>query len=163
MKLRPALLTFAACAFFATAPAYAASPVFEYSQAGDLDLDCHQISREISAMELLISQAKDIQDTTHMTTTGVTVAKTVGSYLVGTMAGGIGILAAGYLVNEAADDKAEDALALEDAAEQRRSFMAGIYNARGCNGPLDLAAIAPASGDEKATNYTSPRKRRYND
>ena len=127
-------------------------------QAGDLKLSCHEISQEISILEDLIVYAKEIQNDTELTNTGIAVGKAVGSYLVGSLAGGIGILAAGYLVSEATDDKAENAEALEDAAEKRRSFMAGIYNAKGCMGPLELTAIEPAAGADKEP-LLQPRRR----
>ena len=37
---------------------------------------------------------------------------------------------------------------VEDLAEQRRSFMVGVYNARSCFGPLELATLEPAAGEE---------------
>lgn len=136
---------------------------FEVARIGDLDMDCYQISREISAMELLVAQAVEEQESTKMTSTSVAVAKTVGSYLVGTLAGGLGILAAGYIVSEATDDREENAIALQNGAEQRRSFMAGIYNARGCNGPLALAAIQPAAGEEQDDTPQFRPRFQYND
>ena len=135
---------------------------FQISQAGDLEMNCHEISQEVIAMEAIIAEAKVMENSTNVTETGVTVAKTVGSYLVGSLAGGLGILAAGYIVNEATDDREETAIALQDTAAQRRSFMQGIYNARGCMGPLELASIAPAAGDEDEKTEQKPRVPRYN-
>ena len=142
------------------------SPGFQVSQIGDLEKTCSEISQEVSDMELLINHTQKTLDDSEMTNHGVTVAKTVGSYLVGSLAGGIGIIAAGYIVSEAADDRFENAAAVQDVAEQRRSFMAGIYNTRGCMGPLEkkLADIETPAGDEDAdTPEPKQREPRYND
>ncbi len=163
--MRAALTAIACFAMISFTPACARAadfPVFEVSQLGDLEKNCHEISHEITAMEDLILDAEQTRQSSAITGAGVSVAKTVGSYFVGTLAGGLGILAAGYLVSEATDDRAENAMALQDNAEKRRSFMEGIYNARGCMGPLEaLARIEPASGDADAE--PKPRVRRYND
>ncbi len=108
-------------------------------------------------MNDMIAAAQDIQDSSRMTGTGIGVAKTVGSYLVGSLGGALGILAAGYIVGEATDNSGEDAAALQDKAEKRRSFILGIYNARGCQGPVKLAEIEPAAGTSVPV---SPRPRR---
>lgn len=162
------LVAIACAALLASAPACARAadfPPFQVSQLGDLEKSCHELSLEVSAMEDLIAQATQAQDASQITSTGVTVAKTVGSYLVGTLAGGLGVLAAGYIVSEATDDRFENAAAVQDLAAQRRSFMAGIYNARGCKGPLEkLADIEPAAGDDGETAVEPTlRKPRYND
>lgn len=167
MKYTLAVIACFALAFL-PARAYATdfTPGFQVSQSGDLEKSCHEISQEVSDMELLISHTQNTLDGSEMTNHGVTVAKTVGSYLVGSLAGGIGIIAAGYIVSEAADDRFEEAAAVQDVAEQRRSFMAGIYNARGCVGPLEkkLAEIETAAGEE-TTGAPEPKRRelRYNE
>jgi hypothetical protein len=89
-------------------------------------------------MDEVIRQARETQKESQIANTGVGVAKTVASYLVGSLGGAIGIMAAGYIVGEATDDQAENASDLEDTAQQRRSFMIGVYNARSCVGPVEF-------------------------
>lgn len=137
------------------------------SRPDDLLLDCHEISRQISTMEAIMSYTEEIQDDFRITDTGITVGKAVGSYLVGSLAGGIGIVAASFIISEAADDRAEQAAATQHTAMQRRSFLSGIYNARGCQGPLEMALIEPAVGPMEDSEITfKPRQEdrySYND
>lgn len=165
-------LTALACTALVTAqisPAFATDRIvnlernpetLQISQTGDLEMTCHQISHEVSAMENIIFDTQEIQDNSKITGTGINVGKAVGSYLVGSLIGGLGIIAAGYIVSEAANGSAKSAEALQDIAFQRRSFMAGIYNAKGCVGPLELAAIEPAAGAvEEKEAFGPPDKR----
>ncbi len=105
---------------------------------------------------------------------GIGVLGTAASYLVGTVTGGLSIAAAGFVASHASERKGDDADALQDAAEQRRAIMAGIFRAKKCVGPmeaalndpppvndLDLARIAPAAGEEIAGPFL-PRQNRYN-
>ncbi len=136
----------------------AADLPFEITRVGDLEMSCEQITGEVSDMEKIVVESNSIQEQSKITGTGISVGKAVGSYLVGSLLGGIGILAAGYVVSEAADDQAENAEELAEAALQRRSFMAGIHKAKGCVDPLVLADIAPAAGDQDAV-YGPPDMR----
>ena len=137
--------------------------VLAINQPDDIDLSCEEISQEVSNMQTLINEALDAQDNGNMTKRGMGVVETVGTYAVGTLGGAIGIMAAGFIVSQAANGRVEDAENIIDAAGQRRSFMAGIYNVKGCTGPLELADIEPASGQEKGANTAYQRKPRYND
>lgn len=163
-----AVLTGAAVlAVFAPAPARAVEYLdIQISRADDLLMSCHEISQEISLMETIIQQSQLTQGKAELTSTGVGVAKTVASYFIGSLGGALGILAAGYLVNEATDDRADNAKTLENLAKQRRSFMVGIYNARTCVGPLDLASIEPAAGMPSpapiSVSEPRPRDARFN-
>lgn len=141
----------------------AGNDLAQISQAGDMEMSCHDISREVSKMESVIGAAEQTLNSSNAAGTGIKVAKTVGSYLVGSLGGALGIMAAGYIVGEATDDKAEDAIAARETAEQRRSFMSGVYNAKGCQGPLELATIEPAAGESYGPPYRPVRKPRYND
>ncbi len=130
----------------------------QISRQSDLQMSCSEISHEVSAMEDLIHAARIDQEKSAMTSTGVTAAKTVASYLVGSLGGAIGIMAAGYIVGEATEERGEDAFKLEEIAQQRRSFMTGIYNARSCIGPLELASVEPAAGDSDENRF-KPKER----
>lgn len=118
----------------------------QISRADDLLMSCHEISREIALMETIVHQTRLTQERAELTSAGVGVAKTVASYLVGSLGGAIGIMAASYIVNEATDDRGDNAKTIEDLAQQRRSFMKGVFNARACMGPLELSSIEPAAG-----------------
>ena len=139
------------------------NPTLAINQVGDIDLTCEQISQEVNDMQDLIQDALNEQDNGKMTKRGMGVVETVGTYAVGSLGGALGIMAAGLVVSHAANGRVEDAENIIDAAAQRRSFMAGIYNVKGCTGPLDLANIEPASGHEKGADASYKRKPRYND
>ena len=141
----------------------AANATLAINQVGDIDLTCEQISQEVNDMQDLIQDALNDQDNGNMTKRGMGVVETVGTYAVGSLGGALGIMAAGLVVSHAANGRVEDAENVIDAAAQRRSFMAGIYNVKGCTGPLDLADIEPASGHEKGADAAYERKPRYND
>lgn len=141
----------------------AANAMLAINQVGDIDLTCEEISQEVNDMQDLIQEALNDQDNGNMTKRGMGVVETVGTYAVGSLGGAIGIMAAGLVVSHAANDRVEDAENIIDAAAQRRSFMAGIYNVKGCTGPLDLADIEPAAGHEKGADASYERKPRYND
>ncbi|HEY8191621.1 MAG TPA: hypothetical protein VIG74_04285, partial [Alphaproteobacteria bacterium] len=104
-----ALTGIAACLLpLAASQAYAAPPpTLQISMPGDETMDCPAIAQEVSAMDDVILQSYIVQQSSKKTTLGVGVAKTVGSFLVGSLGGALGILAAGHFASEAADDKGE--------------------------------------------------------
>lgn len=143
----------------------------EISQPEDVHLTCPQISREVSAMNDLINENREIAEDSEMTHTGVSVAKTVGSFLIGSLGGVLGVMAAGHLAGRVADEKTADAVAAEDSAKQRMSLMVGIFNTRSCIGPIQMAALVLPGESENALNNiepaaggdSKPRAPRYNE
>ena len=108
----------------------------QVSMQGDAELDCAKIVAEVGSMDDLISQTYQTQEASEKASVGVGVIKTVGSYLVGTLTGTIGFMAAGQLAAQAAGSRGEDAEAVGDIALQRRSLMVGMYQAKKCAGAL---------------------------
>jgi hypothetical protein len=162
-----ALMGLAVCTLsFIADPVHAAAPKLEISMPGDEIMDCPAIAQEVSKMDDVILQSYIVQQSSEKTTLGVGVAKTVGSFLVGSLTGALGILAAGHFASEAADDKGEVAAALEDIARQRRSLMVGMHNAKECKEELPVAPppmedlwpkVVPASaGTEPAIEHIEP-------
>lgn len=168
-----------ACVFFLlapTQPASAADPLevlnLRVSREGDLEFSCGQLSQEALLMRDIIEITQDTRDNTEVTNTGIGVAGAVGSFLIGSVTGGIGLAAAGYVAKEMAEEEAEDAEGLQDIAFQRRALMMGIFNAKGCEGPIEhalqdrepqdpltrLANIETQAGEE----MHKPKKPRYN-
>ena len=165
-------LALSCAAFLLLYPAYAHALVeaqkLEVSREGDLALSCGALSREALTMRDIIFTTQDIKDTSELQSTGIGMAGTVGSFLVGTATGGIGIAAAGYVAHYMADEKADSAENIQDTAQQRRSFMMGIFNAKGCHGPIehvlddplpsnplwDLVSIEPSGGDDENAETT---------
>lgn len=126
-------------ALAAGAPIPAHKPVpekIEIWMAGDELLDCGGIRREIAAMEEVIIRNDEAQQSAQNTGTGISIAKAIGGFLIGSIPGAIGVMAAGHVAGEAAETQAEDAEAREDVAQQRRSMMIGMYNAKECKGPI---------------------------
>lgn len=163
-------------------PAFAVDAVkgknLRFSQFGDTELSCGALSREALRMRDIIVRKDNDRKNAEMREHGITAAAGIGSFLIGTATGGIGFAAAGFIAAEANEDDAEKAEAVQDLAEQRRSLMIGIFNAKGCAGPINhvvepilpyekrepeahkLNGIEPAGG-RHAFDHTS--NRRYND
>lgn len=157
-----------------TLPAFAVEAVeLKISRLGDVNMSCGQLSQEAALMRDIISTTEDIKDKNDLRGNGITAAGAIGSFLVGSVTGGVGLAAAGFLLKNETNEKKEEADDVQDIAEQRRSLMIGIYNAKGCQGPvehamrnvtqpepghtdLSYAAIEPASGDKTG------EKPRYN-
>lgn len=115
----------------------------QISRAGDIEMSCGLLSKEATLMRDIIFTTQDLQNSNKMKSRGAAVAGTAASFLVGTVTGGIGIAAAGFLIDESFAGDAEATDKIQDTAEQRRSFVMGIYNAKGCHGPLDHALQSP--------------------
>lgn len=105
---------------------------FTVSRVGDLEKSCEGLLQESALMNDIIATTQDIKDTAENQSHGVTAAGAVGSLLIGTMTGGIGLAVGGLLLDHNIDAKAENADQVQDIAEQRRSLMTGIYVAKGC-------------------------------
>lgn len=174
MKVRLALLSCATLTFMLPHSAHAVDTVkageMKVTHVGDVELSCAALSEEAAYMRDIIDNKESLKQDAKMQEYGVNAAAGIGSFLVGTVTGGIGFAAAGFLAAEAINEDAEEAEALRDVASQRRSFMMGIFNAKGCYGPIEhvmlrapeqdeateLANIMPAAGD----THSSPS--RYN-
>lgn len=132
------------------------------SRIGDIEMSCGSLSQEALTMREIINTTQDIKDKSTLQSHGINAAGAVGSFVIGTVTGGIGLAAAGFLLGHNVDEQADTADSVQDVAEQRRSLMMGIYNAKGCFGPIEhamqnpqeldlmsLAAVSPASGEEE--------------
>lgn len=150
-------------------PAYATeATLLRVSRVGDIELSCGQLSQEAVLMRDIISTTEEIKDDASLRSYGVTAAGALGSLLVSSVTGGVGIAAAGYLLKHTTDEESDEADGVQDLAAQRRSLMVGIYNAKECHGPIEhafnsfydferlaegksapveLAGIEPAAGD----------------
>lgn len=122
-------------------------------------------------MRDIIAVTKDKQEDVEMQSRGLQVAGALGSFLVGTATGGIGLAAAGYVAKSVMDGNYDEVEHIQEIAAQRRSFMLGIYNAKGCTGPIEhvmhpetspatLADIEPAAGPQPSQDITD--NSRYN-
>ena len=81
----------------------------QVSRRGDLEMSCGGLSQEAALMRDIITTTQDIKDNSAMASRGVNVAGAAAGFLVGTVTGGLGIAAAGFLLDEAVDDRAENA------------------------------------------------------
>lgn len=113
-----------------------APPQLQIFMPGDDVLDCAGIRQHIASMEEMIVSSDQEQRAAQNTGTGISIAKAIGGFLIGSIPGAIGVMAAGHVASEAAEGKADVAEAREDIAGQRRSMMIGMYNAKGCTGPI---------------------------
>lgn len=120
------------------AQASAQSPRFTVSRLGDVEKSCHALSEEGSRMNAIINGYQDVRDDSKMQSQGISAAGAAGSFLVGTLTGGIGLAAAGFAIKENVQQKADRAENIQDIAEQRRALMVGIFDAKGCYGPFAM-------------------------
>lgn len=120
---------------------------FKVARLGDTELNCGQLSYEAERMQKIVAHKQAIQDEAEMKTRGIQAAGAVGSVILGAATAGIGLGVAGFLASEAIDQEADEADTLQDKASQRRSFMVGIYNAKGCEGPIEHVMLDPAPRD----------------
>jgi hypothetical protein len=167
------LLAGIACLALAS-PSMAKSPKVVDEKTSDLGMSCDQIAHEVVALDKVIVDSRETQKKSRNADTGVTVAQTVGSVLIGSLGGVLGLAAAGVLASEAAEDAGEDAAALEEKAEERQNRLAGLFDGKGCEGELALTRdqeddtpsdVEPAAGETTAQNVAvkTPRRPRYND
>ena len=121
-----------------TSAAWATDAVtLQVSRLGDIEMGCGGLSQEAALMRDIIITTQDIKDDSKMKDRGISAAGAVGSFLVGTVTGGIGIAAAGLILKNSTNNTQHEADTIQDTAEQRRSLMIGIYNAKGCSGPIE--------------------------
>jgi hypothetical protein len=137
------------------------------SREGDIDMSCGPLSHEALRMRDIIYKTQEVKDRAKMQNHGIAAAGAIGSFLIGSVTGGVGLAVGGFLLDQNFDKIEEDADNIQDIAAQRRTLMMGIYNAKGCEGPLEhamqnpeifdplakIAAIAPAHGEEETGRY----------
>ncbi len=145
------------------------------SRVGDTNMICGQLSQEAILMRDIVMTTQDIKENTELKERGITAVGTLGSFLIGTITGGVGIAAAGFLLKQSAGETSDEADGIQDIAMQRRSLMVGIYNAKGCNGPIEhvfqdqlniqgqealsavqLASLEPQAGDTEKSARKKP-------
>ena len=139
------------------------------SKIGDTELSCGGLSSEAGNMRDIIFTTQDIKDSARMQSHGITAAGALGSFLVGTVTGGVGLAVGGFLLDQNVGKTEREADALQDTAAQRRTLMMGIFNAKGCEGPLEhamqnpeifdplgnIAAIETSAGDQPNGQYNN--------
>ena len=145
MKIFNKILSILLCSSCLIASAQANNHVekLKISRPGDIELSCGALSEEATLMRDIIFTTQDMQNNAKMKSRGAAVAGTAASFLIGTVTGGIGLAAAGFLIDENISTSADKTNKIQDTAEQRRSFIMGIHNAKGCYGPLDHALQNP--------------------
>ena len=138
----------------------AALAPFTVSQSVDARMDCHQLSNEAFIMKSIIAQTRNQRQGFKMQTQGIGVVGTAASFVVGSVTGGLGIAAAGLFARHATDQAGDHAEIMQEVAQQRRTLMIGMFNGKGCVGPIEgalqdapmpseLNQIAAAAGDAR--------------
>ena len=115
----------------------------EVSKMGDLEKSCNALSKEALNMHSAIHAMQEIKNASKMQSNGITAAGAVGSFLIGSVTGGIGLAVGGMLLDYNVDENADAADDIQDTAKQRRTLMTGIFNAKGCYGPIEHVMIDP--------------------
>ena len=142
----------------------------QISKPGDLELSCNALTAEALNMSQVILTTQNVKDNSDIKSHGVTAAGAVGSFLIGSVTGGIGLAVGGFLVNHNIEEHSDQADQIQDFAEQRRTLMVGIHNAKGCYGPIEHVMQTPkesATIKQIALNthdqYQASLQNRYND
>ena len=168
-------LLVAALSFGLVKPAFATEATYlQVSRIGDTQLSCGQLSQEAILMRDIIGATEEIKDDAELQNYEISAAGAVGSLLISSATGGLGLAAVGYLLQQNSEDKGDEADAV------RRSLMVGIYNAKGCSGPIEhafylpdsddvglrgqtvqISAVAPSAGG--SSEYSNHRTRSYNE
>lgn len=115
----------------------------QISYEGDVEMSCGGLSTEAGNMRDVIYATQEIKDHAKMKKQGIKAAGAIGSFLIGSVTGGVGLAVGGFLLDQGVDNTRSNADIFQDTAEQRRTLMMGIYNAKGCNGPLEHAMQNP--------------------
>jgi len=181
MKLQTALFLCAASILSLNTNAYATDlnisgsdimrlETLEISTANDLNLSCGDLSKEAANMAQIIHSTQDIKNRSEMKSHGVTAAGAIGSFLIGSATGGIGLAVGGFLMNYGIEERSDQADAMQDVAAQRRTLMMGIHNAKGCFGPIEHALQNPSEFNpigaialSTESKYQAELRKRYND
>ena len=139
---------------------------FKVVKDGDLEMSCEALVEEAILMRDIIQTTEDIKSDARFNGHAVTAAAGLGSFIVGTVTGGIGLAAAGFLASQKAETNEQSAEDIQDIAHQRRALIKGIHKAKNCENSMDdawipiktkssldvgnekMAALEPAAGDE---------------
>lgn len=113
---------------------------FVVSHKSDLMLSCQQLRTEASDMLRIISDTENVKDRSTIQSHGISAAGAVGSFLIGSVTGGIGLAAAGLMLDHNVTETKDDADEVQDIAEQRRTWLKGLYTAQACDGPFEPPA-----------------------
>ena len=111
-------------------------------------------------MRDIIYATQDLKDSAKMRKNGIKAAGAIGSFLIGSVTGGVGLAVGGFLLDQGVEEVSTNADEFQDTAEQRRTLMMGIYNAKGCFGPLDHAMQNPEIFDPLAIKITTATPQR---
>lgn len=108
----------------------------------DLQLSCDALVSEAMLMRDIIQTTEDIKTDSDLNGHAVTAAGAIGSFLVGSVTGGLGLAAAGFVASQGVEASGDKAETIQDIAFQRRALMVGIHQAKGCETSIE-AALAP--------------------
>jgi hypothetical protein len=110
---------------------------FVVTRKDDLMLSCKELRKEVAVMGSIISDTQNVKDVSKMQSRGISAAGAVGSFLVGTVTGGIGLAVGGLMLDHNVSENKDNADEIQDIAEQRRTWIKGLYTAQACEGPIE--------------------------
>lgn len=105
---------------------------FKVVRETDMQMSCEQLAQEALLMRDIIQTTEDIKSHARFNGHAVTAAAGLGSFLVGTLTGGIGFAAAGFIASQEVEEDEQSAEEIQDIAHQRRALIRGIYKAKAC-------------------------------
>lgn len=140
-----------------------------------MQLSCEELVDEAVLMRDIIQTTQNLKSESELNGHAVTAAGAIGSFLIGSVTGGIGLAAAGFVASQDIEADGNEAEYVQDIASQRRALMVGIHKAKGCDtsmaealkpivtksslqlGSEKLADMEPASGSANAAVIAAPR------
>jgi hypothetical protein len=120
------MLCLSGSAFATEAPA-----IIQVSQPGDSQMNCDEISNEISTMDLVINDAESSKSANELAGIGASVA----GHFAGFFGGGVGAAVATNGANAVVSKNKQSAEERKQAAQQRRTMLMGMHTGKGCNAP----------------------------
>lgn len=127
----------------------------QVTQPGDSRLSCDDMHQESLLMRDIINTTEDLKDSAKLQGHGIKAVGAIGSFLIGSVTGGLGLAAAGFLANNEIESGAEDADNIQDKAEARRSLMVGLYSGKNCMGSIDYVLQDDSNTDNEANRRLS--------
>lgn len=133
---------------------YADPYALKVAKETDLEMSCEELTQEALLMRDIIQTTETLKSEANLNGHAVTAAGAIGSFLIGSVTGGIGLAAAGFIANQQVEETADTAQDTQSIAQQRRALMIGIHKAKNCSSNIEtaMAPVKSQSSLELSTN-----------
>ena len=112
----------------------------------DMTLSCTALVDEAELMHAIMQTTENMEAESRFNKNAISAAGALGSFLIGSVTGGLGLGVAGYLAGQEMEYDIDRADEVNDIAAQRRTLMIGLHKAQSCTNPIEHA-MAPIEED----------------